>query len=139
MKLWIIIALSTLLLENKTDEFSITFKNETEEFKLDVSSIKSTYWNIYVPDEADKNKLIPINYTITKDGIFRTILMGDLKMNEFVNFNGVDWEKVTKIAPVKEGAKDILIERDDKNKTIRFIQKNGDMITDKEEITVSWK
>jgi len=139
MKLWIIIALSTLLLENKTDEFSVTFKSETDEFSLNVSAIKSTYWNIYIPDEADKNKLIPMNYTITKEGIFRTILMNDLKMNEFIDFTNVDWEKTNKIKLLKEGAKDIRVERDEANKTIRFTQKKGKMITDKEEITVKWK
>ena len=139
MKLWIIIAISTLLLENKTDEFTVTFKTNNEAFSFDVSSIKSTYWNIYIPDEADKNKLIPMNYTITKDGIFRTILMNDIKMNEFINFTNVDWGKTDKVKMLKEGAKDLKIERDDENKTIRFKQKKGKMIGDGEEITVKWK
>lgn len=139
MKLWIIIALSTLLVENKTDEFSVTFKTDTDEFSLNVSSIKSTYWNIYIPDDSDKNKLIPMNYTITKDGIFRTILLDDIKMNEFINFTNVDWEKTNKVKLLKEGAKDIRIERDEENKTIRFTQKKGKMISEEEEITVKWK
>ncbi|MDF1548744.1 MAG: hypothetical protein P1P88_13050 [Bacteroidales bacterium] len=139
MKLWIIIALSTLLLENKTDKFTITFKSDNEEFKLDVSAIKSTYWNIYIPDEADKNKLIPLNYMMSKEGVFRTILMGELKMNEFINFNGVDWDKTNKVGMLQEGAKDINIERLDDKKMIRFSQKNGKLIGDKEEITVTWE
>lgn len=139
MKLWIIIALSTLLLENKTDKFTITFKSDNEEFKLDVSAIKSTYWNIYIPDEADKNKLIPLNYMMSKEGVFRTILMGELKMNEFINFNGVDWDKTNKVGMLQEGAKDINIERLDDKKMILFSQKNGKLIGDKEEITVTWE
>ncbi|NJO91541.1 MAG: hypothetical protein HC831_23205 [Chloroflexia bacterium] len=139
MKLWIIIAISTLMLENKTDEFTVTFKTNTETFSFDVSAIKSTYWNIYIPDEADKNKLIPMNYTISKDGIFRTILFNDIKMNEFINFTDVDWEKTDKVKLLKEDAKDIKIERDDENKTIRFKQKKGKMIPEEEEITVKWK
>ena len=139
MKLWIIIAISTLLLENKTDEFSVNFKTDTDEFSLDVSAIKSTYWNIYIPDEADKNKLIPMNYTIKKDGVFRTILLDDIKMNEFIDFANVDWEKTNKVKLMKEGAKDIKIERDEENKTIRFTQKKGTFLAEKEEITVTWK
>ena len=139
MKLWIIIAISTLLLENKTDEFSVNFKTDTDEFSLDVSAIKSTSWNIYIPDEADKNKLIPMNYTIKKDGVFRTILLDDIKMNEFIDFANVDWEKTNKVKLMKEGAKDIKIERDEENKTIRFTQKKGTFLAEKEEITVTWK
>ncbi len=139
MKLWIIIAISTLVLENKTDEFSITFKSDTDVYTLDVSAIKSTYWNIYIPDESDKNKLIPMNYTITKEGIFRTILLNDLKMNEFINFTDVDWEKTNKVKLLKKGAKDLRINRDEENKTLSFSQKKGEMITDDEEITVKWK
>ena len=139
MKLWIIIALSTLLLENKTDEFSINFKTDTEEFVFEVSAIKSTYWNIYIPDEADKNKLIPLNYTINKEGVFKTILMGEIKMQEIIDFTGVDWNKVSKVKLLKEGSKDIQIERFDDKKMIRFSQKKGDLIPENEEVTVSWK
>jgi hypothetical protein len=139
MKLWIIIAISTLMLENKTDEFTVTFKTNTETFSFDVSAIKSTYWNIYIPDEADKNKLIPMNYTITKDGIFRTILLNDIKMNEIINFTDVDWEKTDKVKLLKEDAKDIKIERDEENKTLIFKQKKGKMIPEGEEVTVKWK
>jgi hypothetical protein len=139
MKLWIIIAISTLMLENKTDEFTVTFKTNTETFSFDVSAIKSTYWNIYIPDEADKNKLIPMNYTIKKDGIFRTILFNDIKMNELINFADVDWEKTDKIKLLKDGAKDIKVERDEENKTLKFKQKKGKLIADGEEITVKWK
>lgn len=139
MKLWIIIAISTLLLENKTDEFTITFKSEAETFSFDVSEMKSTYWNIYIPDEADKNKLIPMNYTITKDGVFRTILMNDIKMNEIIDFANMDWEKADKIKLLKDGAKDIKIERDEKNKVLKFKQKKGKLIGENEEISVKWK
>ncbi len=139
MKLWIIIAISTLMLENKTDEFTVTFKTNTETFSFDVSAVKSTYWNIYIPDEADKNKLIPMNYTITKDGIFRTILFNDIKMNEIIDFTDVDWENTDKVKLLKEDAKDIKIERDEENKTLRFKQKKGKMIPEGEEVTVKWK
>ena len=60
-------------------------------------------------------------------------------MSEFVNLNGIDWEKVTKITMVKEGEKDINIERFKDQKMIRFSQKKGNLILDKEEITLTWK
>lgn len=139
MKLWIIIALSTLILENKTDEFTITFKTDTDEFSVEVNSMKSTFWNLYIPDESDKNKLIPINYKIDKDGLFKTVLLGDIKMNEFINFSGVDWDKADKVKLQKEGATDINIIRDEDKKTLQFSQKDGGLIANKEEIIVTWK
>ncbi len=138
MKLWIIIAISTLMVENKTDEFSINFKSQTDEFTIKANAIKATYWNVYVPDEADKQKIIPINYNISKKGKFKTILFDEIKMNEFVNFNDVNWNNVNRIKLHKKGESDILVLRNDRENKIILKQKRGSMITDNEVITIQW-
>ncbi len=138
IKLWIIIAMSTLLVENKTDEFTISFDKPNDSFTLKASAIKSTYWNVYIPDEADKNKIIPINYTISKNGVFKTILLNDVRMNEFVEFNNVNWDKINSIKLLKDKGGKIKIKRNEKEKTIRLSSNNSDFFSDNEEVTIKW-
>ncbi len=138
IKLWIIIAISTLLVENKTDEFSIHFQNPDDEFSIESSFIKSTYWNVYVHDEADKQKMIPINYIISKDGVFKTILLNDVMLNTFVEFDGVNWAKVNKIKLLKDGEGDIKISRNEKDSTIVLTQRRGKLFNDNEKIIIKW-
>lgn len=138
MRLWIIIAISTLLVENKADEFSISFNTPKDDFTIQASAIKSTYWNIYVPDEGDKHKLIPINYTISKDGIFKTILLNEIKMSEFVDFNNVNWDKTKTIRLLKNNAPNISIKRNEKEKTIKLVSAKSDLFADNEEVVIKW-
>ncbi len=138
IKLWIIIAISTLLVENKTDEFSITFKTPSEEFTIESGAIKSTYWNAYVQDDSDKHKVVPINYTISKSGVFKTILLNDVMLNKFVQFENVNWAKINKIKLLEDGESYIRVSRDEKNKTIILSQKRGKLFDDNEQIIIKW-
>ncbi len=138
MKLWIIIAVSTFLVGNKTDEFSITFKTPDDEFTIYSSSIKATYWNVYVRDDVDKKKLVPINYTVSKDGVFKTILLNDVMMNKFVQFDGVDWNKTKSINLLKAGEGKIKVTRNLKDSSIVLTQKKGEFFVDNESIIIKW-
>lgn len=138
--IWLIIALSTQLLNGHTSEYTLRMIGPNEKSEVEIFRLEGEIWNMNIKGSDGLTR--PLNFRLNENTEFHTLLDNTaIKVADFFEIEDINWRMVEKInfknSP-KEGP--LIIKRDLNQGQITIFQEKGHFLQPFQgKIEVSWK